>query len=137
MGVLDILSIPLDIVNLEMNCFAWFDIISEFIEDISNFIFYFAIMAKGGDSGGMAATVLVTTLFESLSILLDVIKLYQKYMLQGAPKTEAVKKDKLMFGVAAQMIKFSIYEVPLLICATWANLEAQNIENELQLEISA
>ena len=91
MGVLDILSIPLDIVNAEMNCFAWFDIISEFIEDISNFIFYFAIMAKGGDSGGMTATVLVTTMFESLSILLDVIKLYQKYMLQGAPKTEAVK----------------------------------------------
>ena len=124
MGLIDIISVPLDMANGELHCFEWFDTISEFIEDISNWAFYFTIIGKGGESGGMTAVVLTTTLFESLSIILDVLKIYTLVMVFGAPKTKELKQDKLMFRLAVHMIKLSIYEMPLLICSTWANLEA-------------
>ena len=53
MGLLDIISIPVDMANGELNCFEWFDTISEFIEDLSNWTFYFSIVSKGGESEGM------------------------------------------------------------------------------------
>ena len=137
MGLIDIISVPLDMANGELHCFEWFDTISEFIEDLSNWTFYFSIVSKGGESEGMRAAVMTTSLFESLSVIFDVMKIYTLVMTFGAAKSKELKKDKLMFKLAIQMIKLSLYEMPLLICATWSNMESQNLSNELQISVTA